>query len=47
MEAKTRIAHAAPRLSREEFRAWVARQPRGLYERVSVALDDFYAGLDL
>jgi Uma2 family endonuclease len=34
MEAKTRIAHAAPRLSREEFRAWVMRQPRGRYERV-------------
>jgi Uma2 family endonuclease len=34
MEAKTRIAHTAPRLSREEFRAWAARQPRGRYERV-------------
>jgi len=34
MEAKTRIAHAAPRLSREEFRAWAERQPRGRFERV-------------
>lgn len=34
MEAKTRIADEAPRLTREEFRAWAARQPRGRFERV-------------
>ena len=34
MEAKTRIANQAPRLTREEFRAWAERQPRGRFERV-------------
>jgi Uma2 family endonuclease len=33
MEAKVRIADGTPRLTREEFRAWVAQQPRGRYER--------------
>ena len=34
MEAKTRIADQATSLTREEFRAWAAGQPRGRYERV-------------
>lgn len=33
MEAKVRIADKAPRVTREEFRAWAERQPRGRYER--------------
>lgn len=34
MKAKTRILDEAPRLTREEFRTWAERQPRGRYERV-------------
>lgn len=34
MEAKTRIADGTPPLTREEFRNWAARQPRGRYERL-------------